>query len=87
MQERSVGAVTTIQEARPRVQRMLDHGYGLEKIDEEIEAIEGLDPEQKSALWTWAWTFDDMGRQRYSAHGAARPSSTNSSRALRLDAP
>jgi hypothetical protein len=43
---------------------MLDHGYGLEKIDEEIEAIEGLDPEQKSALWAWAWTFDDMGRQR-----------------------
>ena len=65
---------------------MLDHGYGLVKIDEEIEAIEGLDPEQKSALWAWAWTFDDMGRQRYSAHGAARASSTNSGRALRLDA-
>jgi hypothetical protein len=56
--------VTTIQEARPRVQRMLDDGYGLKKIDEKIEAIEGLDPEEKSALWVWAWAFEDMGRQQ-----------------------
>jgi hypothetical protein len=54
--------VTTIQEARPRVQRMLDSGYGFEKIEDEIEAIEGLDPEEQSALWVWAWTFEDMGR-------------------------
>jgi hypothetical protein len=43
---------------------MLDEGYGLEKIDAKIEAIEGLDPEEKSALWVWAWTFEDMGRQQ-----------------------
>lgn len=54
--------MTTIQEARPRVQRMLDHGYGFEKIEEEIEAIDGLDPEEQTALWVWAWTFEDMGR-------------------------
>jgi hypothetical protein len=57
--------VTTIQEARPRVQRLLDRGYGFEQIEDEIEAIEGLDPEEKSALWVWAWTFESMGRQRY----------------------
>jgi hypothetical protein len=57
--------VTTIQEARPRVQRILDHGHDFEQIEGEIEAIEGLDPEEKSALWVWAWTFEDMGRQRY----------------------
>lgn len=56
--------MTSIQEARPRVQRMLDEGYGLEKIDAKIEAIEGLDPEEKSALWVWAWTFEDMGRHQ-----------------------
>lgn len=61
--------MTTIQEARPRVQRMLDHGYGFEKIEEEIEAIDGLDPEEQSALWVWAWTFEDMGRSHPSSLG------------------
>jgi hypothetical protein len=56
--------VTTIQEARPGVQRMLDEGYAWEKIDAKIDAIEGLDPEEKSALWVWAWTLEDMGRQQ-----------------------
>jgi hypothetical protein len=56
--------VTAIQQARPRIQRMLDEGYRLEEIDAKIEAIEGLDPEEKSALWVWAWTFEDMGRQQ-----------------------
>jgi hypothetical protein len=59
--------VTTFQAARPRVQRMLDDGYCLKKIDEKIEAIEGLNPEEKSALWVWAWAFEDMARQQ--AHG------------------
>jgi hypothetical protein len=62
--------VTTIQEARPRVQRILDHGHSFEQIEDEIEAIEGLDPEEKSALWVWAWTFETMGRQRYMARQA-----------------
>jgi hypothetical protein len=56
--------VTTIQEARPRVQRMLNEGYRLEEIDAKVKAIDGLDPERKSALWVWAWTFEDMGRQQ-----------------------
>lgn len=59
--------MTTIQEARPRVRRILDHGHCFRQIEDEIEAIEGLDPEERSALWVWAWTFDDMGRQRYLA--------------------
>ncbi len=62
--------MTTIQEARPRVQRLLDHGRGFEQIEDEIEAIEGLDPEERSALWVWAWTFENMGRQRYMARQA-----------------
>ncbi len=49
---------------------MLDHGYAFEKIEDEIEAIEHLDAEEQSALWVWAWTFDDMGRQRYTARRA-----------------
>jgi hypothetical protein len=56
--------VTTIQEARPGVQRMLNEGYRLEEIDAKVKAIDGLDPEHKSALWVWAWTFEDMGRQQ-----------------------
>ena len=62
--------MTTIQEVRPRVERMLDRGYGFERIREEIEAIDGLGPEEKSALWVWAWTLEDMGRQRYMARQA-----------------
>jgi hypothetical protein len=75
--------VTTIQEARPRVQRMLDHGYGFEKIEDEIEAIEGLDPEEQSALWVWAWTSDDMGRPHPwppTLGRRAHPSDTRASR-------
>jgi hypothetical protein len=59
--------VTTVQEARPRVQRLLDRGRGFGQIEDEIEAIEGLDPEEKSALWVWAWTSENMGHQRYLA--------------------
>ena len=47
--------MTTVEEARPRVQRMLECGYGFERIEEEIEAIEGLDAEARSAIWVWAW--------------------------------
>ncbi len=46
---------------------MLDHGYGFGEIEDEIETIEGLDPEEQSALWVWAWTFEDMGLQQ--GHG------------------
>jgi hypothetical protein len=67
--------VTTIQEVRPRVQRMLVGGYGLEKIDEEIEAIEGLDPEEKSALWVWAWRQRYMARQALANDQGSRRSS------------
>ena len=55
-------AVTTIEDARPRVQRMLERGYEFERIEEEIDAIEGLDLEARSAIWVWAWTCDDVGR-------------------------
>jgi hypothetical protein len=67
--------VTTIEDARPRVERMLDHGYGFEEIENEIEMIEGLDPEEQSALWIWAWTFEDMGRQRVHGPPDSRPRS------------
>ena len=40
---------------------MLDHGYGFERVQGEIDAFEGLDPEEQSALWAWAWTANDMG--------------------------
>jgi hypothetical protein len=43
---------------------MLDEGYAWEKIGAKIDAIEGLNPEEKSALWVWAWTLEDMGRQQ-----------------------
>ena len=56
--------VTTVEEARPRVQRMLERGYGFERIEEEIEAIEGLDVEARSAIWVWAWMCDELGRSR-----------------------
>jgi hypothetical protein len=59
--ERSLEPVTTIEAAHPRVEWMLDHGYGFEKIEDEIEALEGLDSEEQSALWVWAWTITDMG--------------------------
>jgi hypothetical protein len=52
---------------------MLDEGYRLGKIDAKIEAIEGLDPEEKSALWVWAWTFEEMGRQQARVPPDARP--------------
>jgi len=54
--------VTTVEEARPRVQRMLECGYGFERIEEEIDAIEGLDVEARSAMWVWAWMCDELGR-------------------------
>jgi hypothetical protein len=62
--------VTTIEEARPRIEWILDHGHGFGQIEDEIEAIEGLDLEEKSALWVWVWTFEDMERQRHMARRA-----------------
>ncbi len=54
--------MTTVEEARSRVQRLLERGYGFKRIEEEIEAIDGLDAERRSAIWIWAWTRDDLGR-------------------------
>jgi len=61
MSERSLAAVTTVKDAHPRVEWMLDHGYRLERIQGEIDGFDGLDPEEQSALWVWAWTATDMG--------------------------
>jgi hypothetical protein len=52
----------TMQEARPRVQRMLERGYAFERIEREIEAIEDIDLEERSAIWVWAWMCDELGR-------------------------
>jgi hypothetical protein len=54
--------VTTVEEARPRVQRMLERGDEFERIEQEIEAIDGLDAEARSAIWVWAWICEELGR-------------------------
>lgn len=70
MSKRSLAAVTTIEDVHPRVEWMLDHGYGFERIQGEIDGFEGLDPEEQSALWVWAWTANDMGgTDKVGTHG------------------
>jgi hypothetical protein len=58
--------------ARADVWKMIRAGMAFDVIEAEIDQTP-LSDDQKAALWLYAWTLLDQGRQRHLAPTDARP--------------
>ena len=59
-----MASLSSLQE---RVATMTHDGASLDRIETEVIEPSGLDPEQKAALWLYAWSFLEGREQRAEA--------------------
>jgi hypothetical protein len=49
------------------IRRRMRHGASIDDVDVELIERTGLSPDQKAALWLYAWSFVPRRQQRASA--------------------
>lgn len=59
-----------ISEVRQQALDMHRADHPFEEIEEMINEAEGINEEERSAVWLYAWSFESRGRQRYVARQA-----------------
>jgi hypothetical protein len=60
------------------IRRRMRHGESIDDVDLELIERTGLSPDQKAALWLYAWSFVPRRQQRASAELHLRLVSTRS---------
>jgi hypothetical protein len=50
-----------------RIAALMERGVSLDQVEENVIEPSPLDPDQKAALWLYAWSFVDTHSQREEA--------------------
>jgi hypothetical protein len=54
------------------IRRRMRHGDSIDDVDSELIEHSGLSPDEKAALWLYAWSFVPRRKQRASAESHLR---------------